>query len=186
MKPRTIDKTNLPGPDFGHTPPGLISRSMQPFIRNNSAIRAMFEEGLRMQQEFGAENVFDFSLGNPNVPAPGAVEEEKSFDEKLLQEVVDIVSRHLEDPDFSASVLCGESRYSSKQIYRKIKQLTGMSIVEFIRDTRLRKAAIYLSQGKLSVTEVMYKVGFTTASWFAKCFKDKFGVSPSDYGHSHS
>ena len=117
---------------------------------------------------------------------PGAVEEEKSFDEKLLQEVVDIVSRHLEDPDFSASVLCGESRYSSKQIYRKIKQLTGMSIVEFIRDTRLRKAAIYLSQGKLSVTEVMYKVGFTTASWFAKCFKDKFGVSPSDYGHSHS
>ena len=75
MKPRTIDKTNLPGPDFGHTPPGLISRSMQPFIRNNSAIRAMFEEGLRMQQEFGAENVFDFSLGNPNVPAPGAVEE---------------------------------------------------------------------------------------------------------------
>lgn len=112
---------------------------------------------------------------------PGAVEEEKSFDEKLLQEVVDIVSRHLEDPDFSASVLCGESRYSSKQIYRKIKQLTGMSIVEFIRDTRLRKAALYLSQGKLSVTEVMYKVGFTTASWFAKCFKDKFGVSPSDY-----
>lgn len=75
MKPRTIDKTNLPGPDFGHTPPGLISRSMQPFIRNNSAIRAMFEEGLRMQQEFGAENVFDFSLGNPNVPAPGTVEE---------------------------------------------------------------------------------------------------------------
>ncbi len=105
----------------------------------------------------------------------------QSFDEKLLQEVMSIVSRHIEDPDFSASALCSESRYSSKQIYRKIKQLTGMSIVELIRDTRLRKAAALLAQGKLSVTEVMYKVGFTTASYFAKCFKEKFGVTPSEY-----
>ncbi len=105
----------------------------------------------------------------------------QSFDEKLLQEVMSIVSRHIDDPDFSASALCDESRYSSKQIYRKIKQLTGMSIVELIRDTRLRTAATLLSQGKLSVTEVMYKVGFTTASYFAKCFKAKFGVTPSEY-----
>ncbi len=112
---------------------------------------------------------------------PEAVENERSFDEKLLQDVVEIVSRHLEDPGFTASALCEESRYSSKQVYRKIKQLTGMSIVEFIRDTRLRKASLYLAQGKLSVTEVMYKVGFTTASYFAKCFKEKYGVSPSEY-----
>ena len=110
------------------------------------------------------------------------VDNERSYDEKLLQDVVEIVSRHLEDPHFSAAALCEESRYGSKQIYRRIKQLTGMSIVEFIRDTRLRKAALYLAQGKLSVTEVMYKVGFTTASYFAKCFKEKYGVSPSEYG----
>ena len=95
--------------------------------------------------------------------------------------MVEIVSRHLEDPSFTAAALCEESRYGSKQVYRKIKQLTGMSIVEFIRDTRLRKASLYLAQGKLSVTEVMYKVGFTTASYFSKCFKEKFGVSPSEY-----
>ena len=110
-----------------------------------------------------------------------SVIEVQSFDEKLLQEVVEIVTRHLEDPGFSASALCEESRYGSKQIYRKVKQLTGMSIVEFIRDMRLRKAALYLEQGKLSVTEVMYKVGFTTASYFSKCFKEKFGSSPSEY-----
>ena len=86
-----------------------------------------------------------------------------------------------EDPSFSASVLCSESRYGSKQIYRRIKQLTGLGIVEFIRDIRLRKAALYLSQGKFTVSEVMYKVGFTTASYFSKCFKEKYGVSPSEY-----
>ena len=112
---------------------------------------------------------------------PEAVENEKSYDERFLQDVVEIVSRHLEDPSFTAAALCEESRYGSKQVYRKIKQLTGMSIVEFIRDTRLRKASLYLAQGKLSVTEVMYKVGFTTASYFSKCFKEKFGVSPSEY-----
>lgn len=112
---------------------------------------------------------------------PSGVEEGKSYDEELLQNVVDIVTRHIEDPGFSASRLCEESRYSSKQIYRKIKQLTGMGIVEFIRDMRLKKAALYLSQGKLSVTEVMYKAGFTTASYFSKCFKEKFGVPPSEY-----
>lgn len=115
---------------------------------------------------------------------PETVDGGKSFDEKLLENVVDIVSRHIEDPEFSASALCEESRYSSKQIYRKVKQLTGMSIVEFIRDMRLRKASLYLAQGKLSVTEVMYKVGFTTASYFSKCFKEKFGVSPSEYAES--
>lgn len=109
------------------------------------------------------------------------VETLQSSDERFLQEIVDIVNRHISDPGFSAAVLCEESRYGSKQIYRKIKQLTGMGVVEFIRDTRLQKAALYLSQRKLSVTEIMYMVGFTTASYFSKCFKTKFGVTPSEY-----
>lgn len=53
----------------------MISQKMQPLLANNSAIRMMFEEGIRMAQEVGRENVFDFSLGNPNVPAPKAVGE---------------------------------------------------------------------------------------------------------------
>ena len=51
----------------------MISQKMQRMAQNNSVIRAMFEEGRRMAAEFGAENVYDFSLGNPSVPAPAAV-----------------------------------------------------------------------------------------------------------------
>ena len=51
----------------------MISQKMTGFLQNNSAIRAMFEEGKRMASIYGAENVYDFSLGNPNVPAPEAV-----------------------------------------------------------------------------------------------------------------
>lgn len=108
-------------------------------------------------------------------------DEVESPDGRMLREIVDIVNRHIDDPDLSVSVLSGESHYSGKQIYRKIKQLTGMSVVEFIRDIRLQKAASYLQQKKLTVSEVMYMVGFTTASYFAKCFKARYGVSPSEY-----
>ena len=50
-----------------------------------------------------------------------------------------------------------------------------------ILPVRLRKAALYLKQGKLTVTEVMYMVGFTTPSYFGKCFKARYGVTPSEY-----
>lgn len=53
----------------------MIAEKMKPYLQNNSAIRAMFEEGKRMAEEFGAENVYDFSLGNPNVPAPEKIKE---------------------------------------------------------------------------------------------------------------
>lgn len=51
----------------------MIAEKMKNMVANSSAIRAMFEEGNRLAEIYGAENVFDFSLGNPNVPAPGAV-----------------------------------------------------------------------------------------------------------------
>lgn len=64
----------------------MISEKMKPFLKNNSAIRAMFEEGKRMAAEFGPENVYDFSLGNPNVPAP----------EKIKESMIEILEK--EDP----------------------------------------------------------------------------------------
>ena len=53
----------------------MISEKMKPLVQNNSAIRAMFEEGKRLAGIYGAENVYDFSLGNPNVPAPECVKQ---------------------------------------------------------------------------------------------------------------
>ena len=53
----------------------MIADKMKSFVKNSSAIRAMFEEGKKMAEKYGAENVYDFSLGNPNVPAPVKVKE---------------------------------------------------------------------------------------------------------------
>ena len=64
----------------------MISKKMQPFLKNNSAIRMMFEEGTRLKALYGADHVFDFSLGNPNVPAP----------EEIREAILDILDQ--EDP----------------------------------------------------------------------------------------
>ncbi len=53
----------------------MISKKMKPFVANNSAVRAMFEEGNKLREIYGADKVYDFSLGNPNVPAPKEVNE---------------------------------------------------------------------------------------------------------------
>lgn len=70
---------------------------------------------------------------------------------------------------------------NQKSLYRKITRMTGMTTVEYIRTIRLKKAAMLLSDGKSSVPEVMYKVGFSNQSYFSRCFSRYFGVTPQQY-----
>ena len=68
-----------------------------------------------------------------------------------------------------------------KQLYRKIKQLTGMTPVNYMRKLKMKKAAVLLAKDKFTISEVMYLVGYTNASYFTKCFSEEFGVSPKQF-----
>ena len=68
-----------------------------------------------------------------------------------------------------------------KQLYRKTKAITGRTPVEYIREMRMKRAAELLSQGKFSVSEVMYTVGFSNSSYFSKCFSKEYGMTPTEY-----
>ncbi|MDR0865147.1 MAG: helix-turn-helix domain-containing protein [Candidatus Symbiothrix sp.] len=104
-----------------------------------------------------------------------------SPDEKFLSEMTGIIEDRISDLDLNVNSLSILSGMGSKQIYRKIKQLTGKSPVEYIRSIRLKKAAMLLSQNKFTVSEVMYMVGFSSPSYFSKCFQAEFGKSPKKY-----
>jgi signal transduction histidine kinase/AraC-like DNA-binding protein len=112
--------------------------------------------------------------------APKAVER-VSPDEKFLSEITNIIEDRINDPGLNVNLLGTLSGIGSKQIYRKIKQLTGKSPVEYIRSIRMKKAAMLLSQNKFTVSEVMYMVGFSSSSYFSKCFQAEFGKSPKQY-----
>ena len=110
-----------------------------------------------------------------------AVPELSEADRKLLDEINSAIEEHMIDSDFNVTMLQEVMSMGNKQLYRKVKALTGSTPVEYIRDLRMRKAAKLLSAGKFSVSEVMYTVGFSNSSYFSKCFSKAFGMTPTEY-----
>jgi len=108
-------------------------------------------------------------------------EKTESQDEKFLSKVTKIIEDKIAEPDLNVNMLCDLADINSKQLYRKIKQLTGLSAVDYIKSIRMKKAAMYLSNRNFSIAEVMYMVGFSNHSYFAKCFHTKFGKTPRQY-----
>ncbi len=104
-----------------------------------------------------------------------------SPDEKFLATVTQLIEEHISDSELNVNALCEWTDTSSKQMYRKLKQLTGQTPVEYIKSIRMKKAAILLKQHKFTVAEVMYMVGFSNHSYFSKCFQSAFGVTPKQY-----
>jgi signal transduction histidine kinase/ligand-binding sensor domain-containing protein/DNA-binding response OmpR family regulator len=104
-----------------------------------------------------------------------------SADEKLLATITQIIENEITNPDLNVNVLSEKSGYSLKQVYRRIKSLTGQTAVDYIRSVRLKKAAILLSRKTFTVAEVMYMVGFSNHSYFAKRFQEMYGKSPKQY-----
>ncbi len=70
---------------------------------------------------------------------------------------------------------------SHSTFYRKVKKLTGMSANEFIRKVKLKRGLMLLQSGDYNVSEVAYMTGFNSSGYFSECFKDEYGVSPSEY-----
>ncbi|MDR1558068.1 MAG: response regulator [Tannerellaceae bacterium] len=112
---------------------------------------------------------------------PGRMKHQVSYAEKLLANVTCVIEENLSDPDFNVDTLCYKVGISQKQVYRKIKELTGMTIIEYIKSIKMKKAALLLESRKFTVSEVMYMVGFNNHSYFAKCFYAQFGTHPNQY-----
>jgi len=108
-----------------------------------------------------------------------------SPDERFLQKAIEVVENYISDPDLDIERFSSEIGVSRMQLYRKLDALTEMTVKEFIRNIRLKRAAQMLVQKKLNVSEVAYAVGFKDLSHFRKCFKQEFGMSASDYADKH-
>ncbi len=108
-----------------------------------------------------------------------------SPDERFLQKAITIVEDNIDDPDLDIEKFASEIGVSRMQLYRKLNALTEMTVKEFVRSIRLKRAAQLLVQKKLNISEVAYAVGFRDLSHFRKCFKQEFGMSASEYVEKH-
>jgi DNA-binding response OmpR family regulator len=104
-----------------------------------------------------------------------------SIDKKFIKEIKTIIEENLSDPEFSVEQMAKKLYMSSSSLYKKIEAITGQSPQLFIRSYRLKRAAQLLKAKAGNVTEVAFDVGFSSTSYFTKCFKEKFHRLPSEY-----
>ena len=105
----------------------------------------------------------------------------KGNDEQLMERIMKVVNKYLSDSDFNVEQLTQEVGISRAQLHRKMKEMTGLTTSEFIRNIRLEQAARLLKEQKINITQVAYTVGFSNLAHFSTLFRRHFGVSPSDY-----
>ncbi|PRY88549.1 hybrid sensor histidine kinase/response regulator transcription factor [Mongoliibacter ruber] len=110
----------------------------------------------------------------------------ESVDDKFIKKVISIIEANISNPDFTVELLSDEIGMSTAHLYRKLKSLTHFSAKEIIRKYRLKKASILLKNKEGNISEIMYEVGFSNLSYFAKCFRKEYDMSPRDFQQSNS
>ncbi len=105
----------------------------------------------------------------------------ESHGDKLLNKVVLYIEENINNPKLSVEDLSRHVGMSRGSLYHKILELTGQSPVEYIRSVKLDKAAVLLEKSDLNVAQIAYMAGFATPNYFAKSFKAKFNMQPSEY-----
>jgi AraC-like DNA-binding protein len=108
-----------------------------------------------------------------------------SIEEVFLRRILAIVEENIANTSFGVELLSEEAAMSPAQLYRKMTALTAYSPNEFIRHMRLTRAADLLRQRAGNVADIAYQTGFGSLSYFSKCFKQKFGMVPSEYTKIH-
>lgn len=106
---------------------------------------------------------------------------QNKLDEEFIQQCTSIIQRNIDNSEFTINSLALELNMSRTSVFTKIKVISGMTPNDFIKVTRLKMAAKMLVEGKYRITEIGFLVGFSSSSYFAKCFYKQFGMLPTDF-----
>lgn len=135
-----------------------------------SRIQNLMEQKMQRQQAF--EKNIEISPRNITI---------SSLDERLIEKALGLIEKNLSNSEYSIEDLSMDMGMSRVSLYRKISSITGNSPTEFVKNIRLRRAAELLREGNYTVSEVAYKVGFSTPGYFTQSFKKTFGVLPTHF-----
>lgn len=103
------------------------------------------------------------------------------LDQKFLERAIEYIDKNIENEEINVENMASHLAMNRSNLYRKIKALTGQTATEFIRTVRLKMAIKHMESGEMNISEIAFKVGFSSPGYFAKCFKIQFGRTPSEY-----
>jgi DNA-binding response OmpR family regulator len=152
---------------------GADSYIAKPFNKKHLQVRVkhLIENRQQMRKHYQQDVITQF------------VKENKisQLDSNFLKKCNAIIERHLTDNEYGVEQMSVELSLSRVHVYRKIKHLTGLTVSEFIRNIKLKKAAVMLQESGKAIAEVAYETGFSSPSYFSKCFKDLYNISPTEF-----
>ena len=151
---------------------GVDDFILKPFDAEELLVRVknLIETRMKLRERFRKEFLAD--TGGQIIPAP---------EDEFMIRVMNCLKIHLTESEFNVEQMGKELGLSRAQLYRKILAMTDHAPSEFIRSNRLKMAARMFLEGHKNVTRVMYSVGFTTSAYFAQCFREMYGLNPSEY-----
>lgn len=138
-------------------------------------IVTLLDDRERMRRSLGSR------IQEGNYLPPSEVAQIVGFDEQFRTRLLELLEKRAADSSFSTTDLSRGLNLSRVHLYRKTKELFGTAPSELIRNFRLNKALALLEQRQWTVSEITYRTGFTSPSYFSKCFKALYGKTPSEY-----
>jgi YesN/AraC family two-component response regulator len=141
--------------------PEYIRARVQNILKQRTQLEQSYRQRLmRLEPQKGEDNV------------PG---------DAFLAKLLDVMEKQMDNNTLTVDELVEEMGMGRTVFFNKLKNMTGMSPVEFIREMRIKRAAQLLEDRKYNITEVTYMVGMNDSRYFSKCFKNTYGVTPSEY-----
>jgi AraC-like DNA-binding protein len=126
------------------------------------------------------------TVDNPSTKSPATVTPKQitlsPLDKKFKETLEYLVTQHISDHDFTVDRLASLMQMGHTKFYGRMKDVLGVSPNKYLMNEKMRIAADLILEGKYSIAEVSFKVGFMDQSYFNKCFKQYYGCVPSKYG----
>ncbi len=167
LSAKTNEETQIEGYDLGADAyvskpfdADVLHAQIQSILRRRKVNHLSFRESIEV---------------NPSAVAMTAM------DEKYLLRTCKLIEENMVDPHYSVARLSSDYGMSQKLMNKKLKALTGLTAKSFIRSIKMKRAAQLLETGRYTVSEVTYDVGLSDLKYFRTCFKEEFGITPSDY-----
>ena len=151
------------------------------FLYHRSKVSAQRERMVNNLWNMEVPEIAESSESPGEKPSEAAESEQEETPEPLfIVRFKDVVEKRLSDSELSVDDLAAAMNLSRVQLYRKVKAISGSSPIELLRTARLNRGYQLLIQTNKTVSEIAYEIGFTAPSYFTRCFKNEFGISPSD------
>lgn len=142
-------------------------------------------------QSFYRDNLMNGVLSSTAVSEEVVLEEEKlpemsPNDRKFMDKLIELMEKNMDNGDLVVDDLVREVAVSRSVFFKKLKTLTGLAPIEFIKEMRINRAAQLIETGEFNMTQISYMVGINDPRYFSKCFKSKIGMTPTEYKDSLS